>query len=187
MIEYIQNCVVSTGYFENNLKFSYFHLQSYEQAFGQVPGTESHSGSTFCALASLFLSDNMDRIANNQKEGLIRWLVNKVDFGFSGRTNKPVDTCYSFWTGGSLHLLEAYNFVAPFERQRNKLMFAQHRNGGLSKFEYYPPDPLHTSLGLAGLSMMKIDALEEVYVPLVITKKAFDHLKGLQEGWSQNR
>ncbi|XP_044760985.1 geranylgeranyl transferase type-1 subunit beta [Coccinella septempunctata] len=169
MIEYIHNCV------------------SYEQAFGQVPDSESHSGSTFCALASLFLSDNMDKLSDFQKHGLLRWLVNKVDFGFSGRTNKPVDTCYSFWTGGSLHLLGAYKLIAPYERQRHKLMFAQHRNGGLSKYEYYPPDPLHTSLGLAGLSMMKIDPLEEVYVPLVITNKAYEHLKNLHAQWSQSK
>ncbi|XP_045460566.1 geranylgeranyl transferase type-1 subunit beta [Harmonia axyridis] len=167
MIEYVHNCI------------------SYEQAFGQVPGSESHSGSTFCALASLYLSENMDKLSECQKEGLVRWLVNKVDFGFSGRTNKPVDTCYSFWTGGSLQLLGAYKLIAPYERQRHKLMFAQHRNGGLSKYEDFPPDPLHTSLGLAGLSMMGIDHLEEVHVPLVITNKAHEHLKFLHNQWSQ--
>ncbi|KAK9871257.1 hypothetical protein WA026_011530 [Henosepilachna vigintioctopunctata] len=143
MIEYIRNCV------------------SYEQAFGQTPGCEAHSGSTFCALASLYLSANMDQIPQPQKASLIRWLVNKVNFGFSGRTNKPVDTCYSFWTG--------------------------YRTGGLSKYEDYPPDPLHTALGLAGLSMMKIDDLSDVFVPLVITKKAYDHLITLHDSWGESR
>ena len=28
--------------------------------------------------------------------------------GFSGRTNKLVDSCYSFWQGGALAILESH-------------------------------------------------------------------------------
>ncbi|KAL3280296.1 hypothetical protein HHI36_017786 [Cryptolaemus montrouzieri] len=168
MIEYIHNCI------------------SYEQGFGQIEGCEGHSGSTFCALASLYLSNNMDQISDVHKERLIRWLVNKVNYGFSGRTNKPVDTCYSFWTGGALHLLGAYELLAPYEVHRHKIMYTQYKNGGLAKFENYPPDPLHTCLGLAGLSMMKIDPLEDIFVPLIITRKAHEHLKSLHDKWGDS-
>ena len=36
---------------------------------------------------------------------LVNWLVHrqmKLEGGFSGRTNKLVDSCYSFWQGGAL-------------------------------------------------------------------------------------
>jgi geranylgeranyl transferase type-1 subunit beta len=43
------------------------------------------------------------------KDDTIRWLVNRQvcsddheKGGFNGRVNKPADTCYSFWVGGTL-------------------------------------------------------------------------------------
>lgn len=174
-----------SGFDLDKMKQYVFNCISYEQAFGQTPFCEAHSGSTFCAIASLYLSGNLENLSKKQKKGLIRWLINKANYGFCGRTNKPSDTCYSFWTGGSLHLLQVYDLIAPFEPHRYMMMFNQSNTGGFAKFESVRdnPDPLHTCMGLAGLSMMKIDELEEVHVPLVITKRGFEHLKTLHDKW----
>ncbi len=83
------------------------------------PHTHSHSlhshtpytgGSTFCAIASLWL---MNRLATTfsytEVEGLKRWCILRQQTGFNGRPNKPVDTCYSFWLGASLKVSYNYN------------------------------------------------------------------------------
>lgn len=86
-------------------------MQSYDGGIGQGPDLESHSGSTFCAIATLALSNNLDRLTKAQFVALRRWLLYRFDGGFNGRPNKPIDTCYSFWTGGSLNILDAYEFI----------------------------------------------------------------------------
>ncbi|KAA6398376.1 MAG: putative protein farnesyltransferase subunit beta [Streblomastix strix] len=95
--------------------------QTHEGGIAGIPGNEAHGGYTYCALASqLILAglDDFDRqnfIDRNLslKDGngyflgfdlpsLIRWLVKQQgseEGGFSGRTGKLVDTCYSFWQG----------------------------------------------------------------------------------------
>jgi geranylgeranyl transferase type-1 subunit beta len=54
---------------------------------------ESHGGTTFCALAALHLSDQMNVLSGKQLEKMKRWLLFRQDTGFNGRPNKPVDTC----------------------------------------------------------------------------------------------
>ncbi len=45
------------------------------------------------------------------KEDLIFWLIERQVAGFQGRINKIPDTCYSFWIGGSLQMLNAFDVV----------------------------------------------------------------------------
>eukprot|EP01097_Dermamoeba_algensis_P006457 TRINITY_DN4040_c0_g2_i1.p1 TRINITY_DN4040_c0_g2~~TRINITY_DN4040_c0_g2_i1.p1 ORF type:complete len:330 (+),score=82.67 TRINITY_DN4040_c0_g2_i1:40-990(+) len=74
--------------------------QTYEGGIGGFPGNEAHGGYTFCGVAALCLLNRMDVI---NKERLLHWLVQKqmrLEGGFQGRTNKLVDSCYSFWVGG---------------------------------------------------------------------------------------
>lgn len=42
---------------------------------------------------------------------------NLQEDGFNGRPNKPVDSCYSFWIGSALKILDAFQFT-NFERNR---------------------------------------------------------------------
>lgn len=42
---------------------------------------------------------------------------NQID-GFQGRPNKPVDTCYSFWIGASLKILNAFHLTDYEENRR---------------------------------------------------------------------
>jgi protein farnesyltransferase subunit beta len=79
--------------------------QTYEGGFGPCPGNEAHGGYTYCAIASLVLLNKFDQI---NLKSLLRWLSSRqmpFEGGFSGRTNKMVDGCYSFWQGASFPLL----------------------------------------------------------------------------------
>uniref|UniRef100_A0A6G1SN50 Geranylgeranyl transferase type-1 subunit beta n=1 Tax=Aceria tosichella TaxID=561515 RepID=A0A6G1SN50_9ACAR len=130
---------------------------SYEGAFAQYPGSEAHGGSTFCALASLKLMNKLeDTLSYDDIDRLIRWCINRLDQGFTGRPNKDQDTCYSFWIGACLVILDHFEYVG----QKNLLDFilmAQEERGGLSKVPDFYSDPLHTYLGFAGLTFIDDD------------------------------
>lgn len=79
--------------------------QTYEGGFGSVPGSEAHGGYTFCCVASLCLINQLHR---TDLPSLLRWLTNKqmiVEGGFCGRSNKLVDSCYSYWQGAVFPLI----------------------------------------------------------------------------------
>lgn len=86
---------------------------------------ESHGGTTFCAIAALELSGQLNRLSKDLVEKIKRWLLfRQVPYeyqgscGFQGRPNKPVDTCYSFWIGSSLRILGAFELSDPDENRR---------------------------------------------------------------------
>lgn len=79
--------------------------QSYEGGFGGEPFNEAHGGYNFCAVAGLIILGEAHRLDLN---GLRRWLFCRqlpLEGGFSGRTNKLVDSCYSFWQGAAAALV----------------------------------------------------------------------------------
>lgn len=41
-------------------------------------------------------------LSHKQIERLVKWALWKQDEGFHGRANKPDDSCYAFWIGGTL-------------------------------------------------------------------------------------
>nr|CAH7742850.1 unnamed protein product [Callosobruchus chinensis] len=155
---------------------------SYDGGIGQGPELESHCGSTFCAVASLALSGNLDRLTRAQFDNLRRWLLFRFDGGFNGRPNKPVDTCYSFWTGGALKILDAYDFIQQ-ENNHQYVLMTQDRRGGFAKWINCVPDPMHSYLGLAGLSLMEFEGLNEMFSDLNITKRTHEFLENVQATW----
>ena len=97
-----------------------FNCQNNDGAFGLRPREESHSGATYCAVASLALLGDLDDIPNKTK--LIEFLVNRqIPWdpnrekgnvgGFQGRINKYPDSCYSFWNGATLKILGFEKFI----------------------------------------------------------------------------
>lgn len=76
--------------------------KNYDGAYAQIPGQESHGGSTYCAIASLKLMGYLDDECLKSHENTLVWLLNRQTIGFQGRVNKPEDSCYSFWIGASL-------------------------------------------------------------------------------------
>ncbi|GAA5910754.1 protein geranylgeranyltransferase type I subunit CDC43 [Sporobolomyces salmoneus] len=77
--------------------------------------------------------------------------------GFQGRTNKPLDACYSFWSLASLRLLlEKNDFEELVETRKNSnwLLNCQHPlYGGIAREKGALPDVYHTYLSLAALSI----------------------------------
>ena len=72
---------------------------------GGEPGNEAHGGYTYCGVAALALLGRLDALdvaavaaAASQRQA---WL----EGGFSGRSNKLADGCYSFWQGALFPLL----------------------------------------------------------------------------------
>jgi len=82
---------------------------------GGEPFSEAHGGYTFCAVAALKLlgalqsncsgSNASGGGASFDVSALVGWLARRqttYEGGFSGRSNKLVDGCYSFWQGGAM-------------------------------------------------------------------------------------
>lgn len=137
--------------------------QTFEGGFAGVPNAEAHGGYTFCATASLFLlGEKLTQVNTNQ---LIRWLVARqfhLEGGFSGRTNKLVDACYSFWVGAALVLMECSTGQELFNRSALKtyiLNCCQERSGGLRDKIGKSPDFYHTNYTLCGLSLTEYSYL----------------------------
>lgn len=129
------------------------------------------------------MCNQLNSLSVTQRNGLRRWLLNRQLDGFQGRPNKPVDTCYSFWVGAALKILGAFDF-SNFEQNRSYVLATQNDViGGFSKWIDTMSDPLHTYLGLAGLSLMKEKGLKEVVPALNITFRAYEHLKTIQQQW----
>ncbi|XP_074643711.1 protein farnesyltransferase subunit beta-like [Tubulanus polymorphus] len=79
--------------------------QSYEGGFSGAPGLEAHGGYSFCGFAALSILQQ-EQFCNIKK--LLQWTSNRhmsFEGGFQGRTNKLVDSCYSFWQGGVFPLI----------------------------------------------------------------------------------
>jgi protein farnesyltransferase subunit beta len=142
--------------------------QTYEGGFGATPGNEAHGGYTFCCVASLCLVNQLHR-ANIPS--LLRWLTNKqleADGGFCGRSNKLVDSCYSYWQGAVFPLLHPY-LIQQSKSDQDKLLSnwlfdcaalqeyilnrCQVKGGLLRDKPGAVPDFYHTCYALSGLSI----------------------------------
>lgn len=154
---------------------------NYDGAFGQNPGTESHGGSTYCAIASLSLLDQLNLVLNEKKlKSLERWAVNRQINGFQGRPNKEPDTCYSFWLGATLSIMGSLDRINK-EKNRNFILNnANLLTGGFSKNIDSIPDPMHTCLSLCGLSLIGEENLNPINPALNITMRAANYLKQIQ-------
>lgn len=151
---------------------------TYEGGIAQGPNMEAHGGSTYCAIATLSLLNRMDVLSKKQRSKLYRWCCKRLDEGFTGRPNKPSDTCYSFWVGATLKLLstetaEIESANRLIERSSNFVLDTQDMvKGGFAKCEDVSPDPLHTQLGLGGMSLFGYPGLSPLNPALNITYKS---------------
>jgi len=153
--------------------------QTYDFGISQGHGLESHGGPTFCAIAALNLMDKIDEGLKSKKDTL-QWCLSRQINGFQGRTNKPPDTCYSFWLGAAITILGGYQFI-DFEVHKKFLYSTQTIYGGFAKYpdEGYPPDLLHSYMGIAALALMpektlEIECLPQLEPRLNMSKKTYD-------------
>ncbi|KAG6210179.1 hypothetical protein E4U50_002744 [Claviceps purpurea] len=97
--------------------------QTYEGGVSAAPGFEAHGAYAFCALGCLSIIDAPHKSIPKYLDvpRLLSWLSSRQyapEGGFSGRTNKLVDGCYSHWVGGCWPLIEA-SLTGP-QNQRNQ-------------------------------------------------------------------
>lgn len=155
------------GILDEKLKKNVFGFirkcQTYEGGFGPVPSVEAHGGYTFCGVAGLAILEKLEFVDVSK---LIYWLGNKQkEFygGFCGRTNKLVDSCYSFWQASVFNILKEYNSKFSFEKnllydqtklQKYLLYCCQGKNeGGFKDKPGKSNDIYHTNYSLLGLAL----------------------------------
>ncbi|XP_059403751.1 geranylgeranyl transferase type-1 subunit beta-like [Carassius carassius] len=159
---------------------------SYDSGIGQGAGLESHGGSTFCAVASLCMMGKLQEVFSERElKRIRRWCILRQQTGFHGRPNKPVDTCYSFWVGATLELLDMFQYT-DLEKNRNYILSTQDRLvGGFAKCPDSHPDLLHTYFGICGLSLIGEADLRKLHPALNISMRAFERLRQLQGVWRE--
>lgn len=137
--------------------------QTFEGGLGPEPFSEAHGGYNFCGIATLLLINKLDYIDVNK---MIHWLVNRqltVEGGFQGRTNKLVDSCYSFWQGAVFNMLLEYDsekftheselLYDQLSLQAYILMACQLNTGGIVDKPGKNPDLFHLNYAGTGLSL----------------------------------
>lgn len=125
---------------------------TWDGGFGAEPGAEAHGGYTFCAVAALELLEG--GLGQADRDALEGWLSRRqmsFEGGFSGRANKLVDGCYSFWQGSAAAILQTPVDVPMLERYI--LLCGQDVHGGLRDKPSKPRDFYHSCYCLSGLSV----------------------------------
>lgn len=153
--------------------------RSFDGAMSLAPGLEGHGGSLFCGVASLVLmnrekevlNDTNDPRVSSWRDEILHWCVNRQKEGMQGRPNKNEDTCYSFWIGGTLHLLNCQHLLDEIALTKF-VMDCQTDMGGFSKFRdgQFRPDLLHSFYSLCWLSTSN-DELNKIDFPLGMVSK----------------
>lgn len=142
---------------------------SYDSGIGLYTGIEGHGGSTYCAISSLFLMGTLDQL--DYKEKLLEWLVQRQEEGFNSRPNKFPDSCYGYWIGLTLQILNHLEFITP-SNHWEFYKACEFEYGGFSKYPNNPPDLVHGYLSLCTLSILGLNKLEAIYGPLGISLRA---------------
>lgn len=135
--------------------------QTFEGGVSDSPGTEAHGGYAFCALAALCIMHpptEVHKYINIPK--LLKWLSSRQhqpEGGFSGRTNKLVDGCYSHWVGGCWAILETITGVTDLwdrEALQNYTLYCCQTKGkgGLRDKPGKGADAYHSNYTLCGLA-----------------------------------
>ena len=148
--------------------------QTYEGGIAaHVGGAEAHGGYMYCGIATLgILSRILGRewfLENADKFKRMRWWCLQrqcLEGGFNGRTGKLVDSCYSFWIGASLKVLDLIDdFLLDGEGDLREgewarvglesyvLCACQNWSGGVRDKPGKNPDYYHTCYGLSGLAV----------------------------------
>jgi len=144
--------------------------QTFEGGIAGESGLEAHGGYSYCGLAALCIIGKAHAL---DLDAFLNWTVHRqmsLEGGFAGRTNKLVDSCYSFWQGAVYPLLhEAYRqkgcegdllpdshlWFIPSPLQVYVLLACQHPSGGLRDKPGKSSDYYHTCYSLSGISAVQ--------------------------------
>lgn len=146
----------------------------YDFSYPHELGLEGHGGYTYCALSALYLMGKL----KEKNENLIEWLLFRQEIGgFNGRPHKDQDTCYSFWVGASLSILDSLKFIDGSKSIQFTLS-CQFDHGGICKCQGVYPDPLHSFMSISGLALLEYESLNPIFPPIGITKRCLkDYIK----------
>jgi protein farnesyltransferase subunit beta len=170
--------------------------QTWEGGFGGEPHAEAHGGYTFCAIAALELLGRADAVDLDALAGYLSRRQMQLEGGFSGRSNKLVDGCYSFWQGGAMAIASAQlqrkracSVNAPlsigtspsllFDKcmlERYILLCAQDVHGGLRDKPSKNRDHYHSCYTLSGLSVAQHYDAESSFGHPVLSKVGRTHV-----------
>ena len=152
------------------------NCQTFEGGLGPEPYCEAHGGYSYCGIATLVLLNKLYEIDVNS---FVRWLVSRQmskEGGFNGRTNKLVDSCYSFWQGSIFNLLYMAdkNLSNDMELLYDQLSLQAYivfacqniHTGGLVDKPGKYPDLFHTNYVTAGLALSQECQIENCKVVL---------------------
>lgn len=141
--------------------------QTWEGGIAGEAGLEAHGGYSYCGLAALCILGEAHVL---DLHALLHWAAHRqmaLEGGFQGRTNKLVDSCYSFWQGAIFPLIheafrqrgaeapplpERHCWFMPEPLQAYVLLACQHPTGGLRDKPGKSADFYHTCYSLSGVS-----------------------------------
>eukprot|EP00928_Gymnodinium_smaydae_P019945 TRINITY_DN17690_c0_g1_i1.p1 TRINITY_DN17690_c0_g1~~TRINITY_DN17690_c0_g1_i1.p1 ORF type:complete len:475 (+),score=70.39 TRINITY_DN17690_c0_g1_i1:83-1426(+) len=145
--------------------------QTYEGGIAGERGLEAHGGYSYCGLAALCIIGEAHRL---DLHALLDWAVHRqmaAEGGFQGRTNKLVDSCYSFWQGALFPLIheafrqqgkdapplpEKHVWYKPDPLQVYNFLACQHQSGGMRDKPGKSADFYHTCYALSGVSAAQL-------------------------------
>lgn len=116
-----------------------------------------------------------------------------IQSGMCGRPCKPADTCYAFWAGASLSLLEQSRLHDASALRSYLLVLTQHPiMGGFSKFPGDKwADLYHSYLGLAALSLAstveerEADGIKELDAGMCVSADVRGRLEKIWDGFGR--
>lgn len=152
------------------------NCQTFEGGLGPEPYCEAHGGYSYCGIATLVLLNKLYEI---DVDSFVRWLVSRQmtkEGGFNGRTNKLVDSCYSFWQGSIFNMLYMANknlsndmelLYDQLSLQAYILFACQNTKiGGLCDKPGKYSDLFHTNYATAGLALSQECQIDNCKVAL---------------------
>jgi geranylgeranyl transferase type-2 subunit beta len=148
--------------------------QNHDGGFGRAPGAESHAGQIFTCVGALAIAEKLDAVDGDL---LSDWLCERQlpNGGLNGRPEKLEDVCYSWWVLSSLAMLERLHWIDGESLARFILRCQDEEGGGIADRPGDMVDVFHTVFGVAGLSLLGYEGLEEVdpvyCMPRAVTKR----------------
>ena len=137
---------------ENLCVESFRHLSITSEGFTTKKFSGVHGALNYCWLGSLFFLNTDKKL--KLFFGIKKWLLNRqhiFTFGLSGRLSKVPDSCYNFWIGASLILL---NIKIGKELGNSYIFYNDKTSSSFSDRSGKITDSYHICYSISGLSLL---------------------------------
>ncbi|RMJ26176.1 Geranylgeranyltransferase beta subunit [Aspergillus sp. HF37] len=135
--------------------------ENFDGAYGIRPGAESHAGQVFTCVGALAIAGRLDLVNQDRLGG---WLSERQleNGGLNGRPEKLEDSCYSWWVGSSLAMVDRLHWIDGSKLAAFILGCQDPEAGGFGDRPGNMVDVFHTNFSVAGLSLLKLAGVVEV-------------------------